>query len=114
MLHREAKDEVDPPPFGRILNRKERIFDPQLTPISKHIKLKHRHDYPCSVNGCGAAFSENTTLKRHINSVHNKGGGGGVTCPNSWCKIPDKVFDRKDNLKRHMKRCGVDAGSEMN
>ena len=77
-----------------------------LTINSKHINRKHLRRYQCSFDGCDNAFSLKTNLDRHKTSRHrSEAREEGLSCPNSWCRSSEKVFTRRDNLERHIRRC---------
>jgi hypothetical protein len=77
----------------------------------EHQNRKHTRRFKCDM--CDRAFNLQADLGRHERTVHKSDGGaidGGheespLKCPNKGCKTADKVWDRKDNLWRHIVRC---------
>ncbi|ORY11907.1 hypothetical protein BCR34DRAFT_587590 [Clohesyomyces aquaticus] len=75
---------------------------------NKHINRKHRRRYTCPVESCEKAFSLNADLERHKRALHREELGISSTvlkCPNWSCLSPEKIYTRKDNLNRHVRRC---------
>ncbi|KAF1829919.1 hypothetical protein BDW02DRAFT_125843 [Decorospora gaudefroyi] len=70
---------------------------------SKHVNLVHAHRFKCGHGGCKKTFGLRTNLERH-EATHRRDEQG-LSCPNAWCKTPAKVFPRRDNLERHVRRC---------
>jgi hypothetical protein len=76
-----------------------------------HANRKHIRRFGCTV--CGKDFNLGADLDRHMRTVHKAEGldvvdGDGTSvlrCPNVGCRNADKVWDRKDNLARHIVRC---------
>lgn len=74
----------------------------------KHVNRKHRKRYKCGE--CDAAFNLNADLRRHSQNVHRDlidDTKREYKCSNDGCLMPDKVFFRKDNFERHLRRCRV-------
>jgi uncharacterized C2H2 Zn-finger protein len=77
----------------------------------EHQNRKHIRRFRCDI--CERAFNLQADLSRHERTVHKVedgamvGGDGecALKCPNRGCKTADKVWDRKDNLARHVVRC---------
>lgn len=77
----------------------------------EHINRKHARRFVCLL--CEKDFNLGADLKRHMNTVHKLEDTGKkgtdstlcLRCPNIGCKSPDKIWDRKDNLTRHVGRC---------
>jgi hypothetical protein len=77
----------------------------------EHQNRRHIRRSKCGM--CDRAFNLQADLGRHERTVHKSGVGaidGGhedspLKCPNKGCKTADKVWDRKDNLWRHIVRC---------
>jgi hypothetical protein len=77
----------------------------------EHQNRKHTRRFKCDM--CDRAFNLQADLGRHERTVHKSEGGaidGGheespLKCPNEGCKTADKIWDRKDNLWRHIVRC---------
>jgi uncharacterized C2H2 Zn-finger protein len=77
----------------------------------EHLNRKHVRRFVCLI--CEKDFNLGADLKRHMKTVHklDEPGLSGVDsgsylkCPNAGCKSPDKFWDRKDNLTRHVERC---------
>jgi hypothetical protein len=77
----------------------------------EHQNRKHTRRFKCDM--CDRAFNLQADLGRHERTVHKSDGGaidGGheespLKCPNEGCKTADKIWDRKDNLWRHIVRC---------
>ncbi|KAF1997449.1 hypothetical protein P154DRAFT_578870 [Amniculicola lignicola CBS 123094] len=70
--------------------------------LNKHVNQTHNHRFKCAYQGCEKTFGLRANLERH-EAIHN--GRVGFQCSNLWCKTPEKIFTREDNLKRHMKLC---------
>jgi hypothetical protein len=76
-----------------------------------HENRKHIRRFGCTV--CGKDFNLGADLGRHMRTVHKAEGldvvdGDGTSvlrCPNVGCRNADKVWDRRDNLARHIVRC---------
>lgn len=77
---------------------------------NKHVNRKHLRRYRCPYSGCGKTFSLNANLERHMKSCHVVSAER-LTCPNPWCRSPEKAFARRDNLERHIRRCQVASGA---
>jgi hypothetical protein len=77
----------------------------------EHENRRHFRRFKCDM--CDRAFNLQADLGRHERTVHKSDGGaidGGheespLKCPNEGCKTADKIWDRKDNLWRHIVRC---------
>jgi hypothetical protein len=73
--------------------------------LSQHINLKHIRRFQC--DNCPSAFFLKTDLTRHAVNVHNTRTAVARTwrCSNHGCTMNGKVFFRKDDFERHVKRC---------
>ena len=77
----------------------------------EHENRKHTRRFKCPV--CKQGFNLRADLSRHESTVHKTDDKGlvdyqstaGLRCPNVGCKGADRVWDRKDNLMRHVGRC---------
>jgi uncharacterized Zn-finger protein len=69
------------------------------------VNRKHVRRFGCDL--CQSAFNLNNDLERHKRTVHHKHSYklAGHMCTNAHCITPGKVFVRKDNFDRHVKRC---------
>ncbi|KAF2250422.1 hypothetical protein BU26DRAFT_424836 [Trematosphaeria pertusa] len=82
---------------------------------NKHVNRKHRRRYICPISSCQKAFSLNADMERHKKTVHKElfsFSDSMLKCPLSKCKTPEKLYSRKDNLDRHVKRCFASAKME--
>jgi hypothetical protein len=77
----------------------------------EHQNRKHIRHFKCDM--CDRAFNLQADLGRHERTVHKVDNATMVRdqeecvsrCPNKGCKTANKVWDRKDNLARHVVRC---------
>ena len=74
-----------------------------------HHNRKHNLRFICPVDGCTSAFGLRADLERHKRTVHKailKVEPSLVfRCTNTGCADPKKIYTRKDNFTRHVKRC---------
>ncbi|RMZ67730.1 Zinc finger transcription factor ace1 [Pyrenophora seminiperda CCB06] len=77
-------------------------FELKLSDNSKHVTQTHNHRFKCVYSGCQKTFGLRTNLERH-EATHTQ--ETRFQCLNPWCRTPEKIFTREDNLKRHMKLC---------
>jgi hypothetical protein len=81
----------------------------------EHQNRKHIRRFKCEI--CSKAFHLRADLRRHERVVHKTDdmlgghGEGALKCPNQGCKTATKVWDRKDNLARHVVRCRKALGN---
>ncbi|KAF2830487.1 hypothetical protein CC86DRAFT_452908 [Ophiobolus disseminans] len=78
--------------------------------LNQHVNRKHIRRFKCAE--CNKNFNLRADLIRHAKTVHKAGGIGiaddetiDLKCPNAGCKSWEKVWDRRDNLVRHIGRC---------
>jgi uncharacterized Zn-finger protein len=83
-------------------------YIPELTQIdSDHIRRLHARRFECNL--CQSRFNLKTDLERHQRCRHGEYKEGEIpeswTCNHDPCISPGRVFMRKDNFRRHVKRC---------
>ncbi|OAK97319.1 hypothetical protein IQ06DRAFT_43246 [Phaeosphaeriaceae sp. SRC1lsM3a] len=76
--------------------------------INQHMNRKHIRRFTCNI--CSKAFSLNADLTRHKLNVHLerrefRHPTQSYKCSNPGCRTPSKVFLRKDNFERHVRKC---------
>jgi len=77
----------------------------------QHHHRKHNLRHTCPL--CDSAFALRADLERHKASKHTNDlehKPKVFLCPNIDCARPGKEFIRKDNFKRHVKRCAEAKG----
>jgi hypothetical protein len=77
--------------------------------VNNHNNRKHNLRFKCSIAGCNSTFGLSADLKRHQHTVHKDAftpiPAKVFKCDNVGCTGPGKIYVRKDNFKRHVKRC---------
>ncbi|KAI4686077.1 uncharacterized protein J4E88_003914 [Alternaria novae-zelandiae] len=74
--------------------------------LRNHYNRTHNLRYTCNLCN-GISFGLAADLKRHKKHVHQQGIDGDeiYRCTIPGCSTPTKIFRRKDNFNRHIKRC---------
>ena len=79
---------------------------PPLISHRNHYNRTHNLRYTCNL--CNSvSFGLAADLKRHKRNLHQQSLGSDETyqCTLPGCATPNKIFRRKDNFNRHVKRC---------
>ncbi|KAI4954673.1 hypothetical protein J4E86_005983 [Alternaria arbusti] len=74
--------------------------------LRNHYNRTHNLRYTCNLCN-GISFGLAADLKRHKKHVHQQGIEDDeiYRCTIPGCSTPNKIFRRKDNFNRHIKRC---------
>jgi hypothetical protein len=74
--------------------------------LRDHIHRKHVRRFRCTVCGPEMAFNLRADLERHRRAKHKRASAVlGYKCKEVGCSMPNKVWERKDNIRRHVERC---------
>lgn len=78
--------------------------------LTNHRHRKHERRFRCSACTESVAFHLRADLERHNRAKHaaimeSNIAKRGYRCTEVGCKMPDKVWTRMDNFRRHVGRC---------
>jgi hypothetical protein len=86
------------------------IFD-NLYELRLHSQQLHNRYIHCMELFCGASFTEQRSLDRHVANIHQARRSS--FCPYPGCPYSDEGFTRQESLQKHLrrKRAGHGSGS---